>query len=259
MSLSIKNISISIGKKEILLDESVGIADGSKVGLIGRNGVGKTTFLKAILGQMDYTGEIKFTGKVAYFSQHIELDPHKTVRQIIEKRATVYHQNQFEKELLEIEKKLSDPAFCQNNDMQVSKLTSRYVELQSKIIQQQTPCSTKIKSILRTFEVEESWLDQSIESLSTGQRAIIAIVQVLASDADLLLLDEPTNHLDFKRLEILENYVHKFKGTIIVVTHDRYFLDRVCDTILKIEKGNWFEHFVVSNKPHHGQVLARFS
>ncbi|MFH1895839.1 MAG: ABC-F family ATP-binding cassette domain-containing protein [archaeon] len=253
MSLSIKNISISIGKKEILLDESVGIADGSKVGLIGRNGAGKTTFLKAILGQIDYTGEIKFTGKAAYFSQHIDLDPHKTVRQIIEESATIHHQNQFEKELQAIEKKLSDPAIYQNNKIHVSKLSDRYVELQSKIIQQQTPHSTKIKSILRTFEVEESWLDQPIELLSTGQRAIIAIVQILSSDADLLLLDEPTNHLDFKRLEILENYVRKFKGTIIVVTHDRYFLDRVCDTIIKIEKGKWIKY----NSNYSGYLKTR--
>ncbi|MFH1257278.1 MAG: ATP-binding cassette domain-containing protein [Candidatus Diapherotrites archaeon] len=234
MPLSIKKISISIGKKELFLDESVGIADGSKVGLIGRNGVGKTTFLKAILGQADYTGEIEFTGKAAYFSQHVDLDPHKTVRQIIEESATTHNPNQFEKESHAIEKKLSDQATYQNNNAQLTKLTDRYVELQAKMAQQQTPGSTKIKSILRTFEVQEAWLDQTIGSLSTGQRAVIAIVRVLSSDADLLLLDEPTNHLDFKRLDILENYVRDFKGTVIIVTHDRYFLDRVCDTIIKI-------------------------
>ena len=246
MPLSIKNISISIGKKELLLDESAGIADGSKVGLIGRNGVGKTTFLKAILGQVDYTGKIEFTGKAAYFSQHVELDQHKTVRQTIEESATTHyqnhHQNQFEKESQAIEKKLSDPATYQNNNSQLIKLTDRYVELQAKMIQPQTSRSTKIKSILRTFEVQDTWLDQTIGSLSTGQRAIIAIVRILSSDADLLLLDEPTNHLDFKRLDILENFVRDFNGTVIMVTHDRYFLDRVCDTIIKIEKGKWIKY-----------------
>src|SRR3989344_2041395 len=107
MPLSIKNISISIGKKELLLDESVGSADGSKVGLIGRNGVGKTTFLKAILGQVDYLGHIEFNGKAAYFSQHIDLDPHKTVRQTIGESVPIHHQNAFEQEMQAIERQLS--------------------------------------------------------------------------------------------------------------------------------------------------------
>ena len=90
MALSVKNVSITIGTKEILVDESVGIADGSKVGLIGRNGVGKTTFLKAILGQVDYHGQIKFNGKAAYFSQHIDLGLHKTGGQTIGESAAIH-------------------------------------------------------------------------------------------------------------------------------------------------------------------------
>lgn len=242
MALSIKNVSISLGEKEILINESVGIADGSKVGIIGRNGVGKTTFLKAILGQVDYTGQIKFNGKAAYFSQHVDLDLHNTARQTIEKSATIHHQNQFEKKLLEIEQLLSRPAIYQDN-AQVSKLIERYVELQAEIAKQQNPQPTnKTKSGLRNFEVKESWLDQTIGSLSTGQRAIIALTHILSSDADFLLLDEPTNHLDFKRLSILEKYLRAFKGTVLMVTHDRYFLDQVCDTILKMENGKLIKY-----------------
>jgi len=242
MALSIKNLSITISNKEILIDESVGIADGSKVGLIGRNGVGKTTFLKAILGQVDYSGQIKFNGKAAYFSQHIDLDSDKTGWQIIGKRATIHHQNQFEKEMLEIEQLLLSPTVQQDHN-QLSKLTERYVELQTELAKHQNLIPTsKIKSVLRTLEIKESWLDQTIGSLSTGQRAIIALAQILSSDADFLLLDEPTNHLDFKRLNILEKYLRDFKGTVLMVTHDRYFLDQVCDTILKIENGKWIKY-----------------
>ncbi|MDO8648110.1 MAG: ABC-F family ATP-binding cassette domain-containing protein [Candidatus Diapherotrites archaeon] len=242
MALSIKNLSISLGKKEILINESVGIADGSKVGLIGRNGVGKTTFLKAILGQIDYNGEIKFNGKAVYFSQHVEMELHKTVRQAIGESAVIHHQNQFEKELREIEQLLSSPEIHQDNK-KLSKLMERYVELQAELAKHESPRATnEIKSVLRTLEVKESWLDQTINSLSTGQRAIIALAQILSSDADFLLLDEPTNHLDFKRLNILENYLRNFKGTVLMVTHDRFFLNRVCDTILKIEKGKWIKY-----------------
>ncbi len=254
MALSVKNLSISIGKIEILLDESVGIADGSKVGLIGRNGVGKTTFLKAILGQIDYTGQIAFTGKAAHFSQDLGLDPDKTVREVLGENAAIHHQQVFEEELQAIEKKLMDPVTHQNKDGQIEKLTERYVELQAKILEQQTTRpSNKTKSVLQTLKVPPSWLDATIGSLSTGQRAIVALAQILSSDADFLLLDEPTNHLDFKRLDILENYLRNFKGTVLLVTHDRYFLDRVCDTILKIENGKWIKY----NTNYSGYVKAR--
>ena len=242
MALSIKNISISFGKRDILVDESVGIADGSKVGLIGRNGVGKTTVLKAILGQVDYNGKIEFNGKAAYFSQQVDLDPHKTGWETIGESATIYHQNKSEEKLHNIEQLLSRPDIHQDN-ARVSKLMEQYVKLQAEIAKHQTmPGINKIKSALQTLGVKQSWLGQSIGSLSTGQRAIIALVQILSSDADFLLLDEPTNHLDFKRLNILENYLRAFKGTVLMVTHDRYFLDRVCNSILKIENGKWIKY-----------------
>ncbi len=242
MALDIKNLSITIGTKEILIDQTVGIGDGVKVGIIGRNGVGKTTFIKAILGQIGYHGQIKFNGKAAYFSQQVDLDLDKTVRQTIGESTTIHHQNEFEKEMKEIEQLLSRSEIYENHE-KLNKLTERYLELQTQLAKHINPFATnKIKSILSILEVKEEWLDQKIGSLSTGQRAIIALAQILSSDADLLLLDEPTNHLDFKRLDILEKYLREFRGTILMVTHDRYFLDGVCDTILKIEKGKWIKY-----------------
>ena len=238
MPLSIKKLSISIGKMEILRDESIGISDGSKVGVIGRNGVGKTTLLKAILGKVDYTGSIEFNGKIAYFSQNIKLNLDKTVREIIEESATIHHQGTFESELQEIELKLSDPTIYQTHNEALTKLTQRYSELLAKKAEHsQSKPSNNPESVLQKLEIQESWLGQKVGLLSTGQRTIIALTKILSSNADFLLLDEPTNHLDFKRLNILENYLKTFKGTVFMVTHDRYFLDRVCDTIIKIEKG----------------------
>ncbi len=238
MALTIKRLSISIGKLEILHDESIGISNGSKVGLIGRNGIGKTTLLKAILGKIDYTGIIEYTGKVAYFSQNIELSMDKTVRETLEESATIYHQGKFEQELQEIERKLSDSETYNINNLEMTKLTQRYSELLSKKTEHGPPKPTNnLKPVLKKLEIQDSWLDQTVGSLSTGQRTIIALAKILSSDADFLLLDEPTNHLDFKRLDILENYLKTFNGIVVMVTHDRYFLDRVCDTIIKIEKG----------------------
>jgi len=128
MALSIKNLSINIGDREIIRDQDVGIGDGAKVGLIGRNGVGKTTLLKAILKQIDYHGKIDFNGKAAYFSQHVDLDKTKTVRETISEGATIHHQNEFEKRLKEIEVLLAQPAIYEDH-AKLTKLTEEYTHL----------------------------------------------------------------------------------------------------------------------------------
>ncbi|MDD3160025.1 MAG: ABC-F family ATP-binding cassette domain-containing protein [Candidatus ainarchaeum sp.] len=242
MALDVKNLSITIGSKEIFLDETFGLGDGSKTGLIGKNGAGKTTLLKAILKQIDYHGEIKFDGKAAYFSQHIGIDPTKTVGETLGEKVELHHQNQFEKEMQDIESLIATEEVA-NDAERLSKLMEKYVELQTKLADQENNSPTnKLKSVLAKLEIKDEWLDQPISSLSTGQRAIISLAQILSSNAEFLLLDEPTNHLDFKRLQILEDFLYNFRGTVLIVTHDRYFLDQVCDTILKIEKGRLIKY-----------------
>ncbi|NMA44736.1 MAG: ABC-F family ATP-binding cassette domain-containing protein [Candidatus Diapherotrites archaeon] len=242
MSLSIKNLSINIGDREILNDQSVGFGKNAKVGLIGRNGVGKTTLLKAILGQVEYHGQISYHGRAAYFSQHIDLNKEVTAREIIGESATIHHQIDFESELKELEKLLTKPEVYEDQE-RVTKLTQKYVDLQTQMTKHQSTVPTnKIKSVLATLDVKEEWLDQKVSNLSTGQRAIIALAQILSSDAEILLLDEPTNHLDFKRLNILENFLKHYKGTVIIITHDRYFLNGTCNTIVKIENSKLIKY-----------------
>jgi ATP-binding cassette subfamily F protein 3 len=242
MVLTIENLSISIGKKELLIDESVGIGEGAKVGIIGRNGVGKTTLLKAILGQIDYAGKIKYHGKAVYFSQHIDLDLTKKVSEILGQTAVVHHQSQHEKKIQEMEALLAKPEVYENAT-KLSQLMEQYLTLQAEAEKHKTgKPNSKLKQVLKLLEIKDSWLEHNVGALSTGQRAIVALAQILSSDAELLLLDEPTNHLDFKRLEILEDYLKNFKGTVLMVTHDRYFLNKVCDTILKIEKGKLLKY-----------------
>ncbi len=265
MALSINGLSISIGKKEILQDESAGFADGSKIGLIGRNGAGKTTLLKAILGQVDYNGKIEHDGKIAYFSQEIGLDAGKTVRETLLESAHTYQASQTREELGTIEKQLADPSTHSDVSL-IAKLTERYVKLQSKRGKLQPSGhhhAGRLKSVLATLEVDGQWLDQAVGTLSSGQRAIIALAQIMSSEADFLLLDEPTNHLDFKRLDILEKYLRSFRGIVLIVTHDRYILDRVCTSILKIENakllkynGNYSAYVKARNAAFEAQKTA---
>lgn len=253
MSLNIKNLSITFGSKEIINDQSIGIADNVKAGIIGRNGVGKTTLLKSIIGLQEYNGKIEFNGKAAYFSQNIDLDKDKTAREILSEKAIIHHQNKFEKELILIEKLLSS-VDVHEDYKRLNELTERYIFLQTELAKHNnTNPTTKLKSIISKLEIKEDWLDKPIINLSTGQRAIIALAQILSSNSDILLLDEPTNHLDFKRLDILENYLVNFKGTILMVTHDRYFLDKICNTIIKIEK----EKFIKYNGNYSGYLRMR--
>ncbi|MCR4369381.1 MAG: ATP-binding cassette domain-containing protein, partial [archaeon] len=165
-----------------------------------------------------------------------------TVQETIESSATIHHQGTFDAELEKIEKKLADPNIHDDAE-KLAKLMEHYSDLLTKKAEHaQSKPSARLKTALQKLEIEESWLNQKVGQLSTGQRAIIALTQILSSDANFLLLDEPTNHLDFKRLNILENYLKTFKGTVLMVTHDRYFLDRVCDAIIKIENGKLLKY-----------------
>ncbi|MEK6821088.1 MAG: ATP-binding cassette domain-containing protein, partial [archaeon] len=234
MDIIFKRFSISLGKRDLFHDESFGIGPGAKVGLIGRNGVGKSTLLKAIIGQAEYNGEIQCDARVGYFAQHIDVDHDRTFLEELEKGI---NQSQYAGKMAAIEAQMADPAVY--NDMKkITSLSEEYALLQSKMTaESQSANASNVKEVLKRLRVSESLFDINVRELSTGQKAILSLARIFCANVDVLLLDEPTNHLDFARLDILEDYIRNFKGTVIVVTHDRYFLNRIADTILKIENG----------------------
>lgn len=234
MDIVVKGLSISIGKMDLFHDESFGLSYGAKVGLIGRNGVGKSTLLKAIMGQTDYNGQILCSARKGYFAQHIDVNNTLTFLEELEKGL---NQSTHTKEIEEIEAQMADPTVY--NDMKkLTALTEKYSLIQAKMAQEtQNANETNVKDVLKKLRVPDSLLSKKVGELSTGQKAILSLAKIFCANCDVLLLDEPTNHLDFARLSILEDYLRAFKGTVVVVTHDRFFLNRVVDTILKIENG----------------------
>ena len=234
MDIIVKGLSISLGKQDLFHDESFGIAYGAKVGIIGRNGVGKSTLLKAIIGKTDYNGKIECNARLGYFPQHPELNPNHTFREELE---TGLNASKYGARIQEIESLMANPSVY--NDMKrLTQLTEEYSLLQSKAHQEtRSTNSTSVDDVLKRLKVSDSIFTKKVSELSTGQKAILSLARIFCADCDVLLLDEPTNHLDFDRLDILEKYLSSFKGTVLIVTHDRYLLNRVADTVLKLENG----------------------
>ncbi len=234
MDIIVKDLSISIGKQDLFHNESFGVSNGAKVGVIGRNGVGKSTLLKAILGKIDYSGTITCTARIGYFAQHIDVDGNLTCLEELEKGL---NDSQNAQRIAEIEALMGDPTVY-NDHGKLTKLTNEYGLLQAKVAQEsQSSNATNVKDVLKRLHVSEDIFNKKVGELSTGQKAILSLAKIFCASCDVLLLDEPTNHLDFNRLNMLEDFIKNFRGIVLIVTHDRYMLNRIADTILKIEHG----------------------
>ncbi len=220
-------------KKEIIKDISLSFFYGAKIGVLGLNGAGKSTLLRIIAGvDKDYIGEITSQKglKFGYLPQEPQLDPNKNVRENVEEG--VAEIKNLLKEFDDISAKLCEPM----SDEEMQKLFDKQGALQDKI----EACNAW--DLDRTLEIAADALrlpawDKDVTSLSGGEKRRVALCRLLLSSPDVLLLDEPTNHLDAESVAWLEQFLKEFKGTVIAVTHDRYFLDNVAGWILELDRG----------------------
>ena len=219
-------------KKEILHDISLNFFPGAKIGVLGYNGAGKSTLLRIMAGvDKEYVGEARPQPgiKIGYLSQEPELDPEKDVRGNVEDGVAEV------KALLDRFNKVSDAMADPEADFEA--LMAEQAELQEKI---DTAGAWELD---RKLEVAADALrlppwDADVSNLSGGEKRRVALCRLLLSTPDMLILDEPTNHLDAESVAWLERYLHDFSGTVVAVTHDRYFLDNAAEWILELDRGH---------------------
>ena len=222
--------------KQILKDIYLSFFYGAKIGIIGLNGSGKSTLMKIIAGlEKDYQGEVVFSPgySVGYLPQDPQLDPSKTVKEVVMEGVQPIVDALAEYE--EINNKFGLPEYYEDPD-KMDKLFSRQAELQDIID------ATDAWNLDSTLERAMDALrcppeDQPVTHLSGGERRRVALCRLLLQKPDILLLDEPTNHLDAESIDWLEQHLQQYEGTVIAVTHDRYFLDNVAGWILELDRG----------------------
>ena len=223
-------------QKQVLKDIYLSFFYGAKIGIIGLNGAGKSTLLKIIAGiDKQYQGEVVFSPgySVGYLEQDPKLDPTKTVKEIVQEG--MQHTLDLLAEFDKVNESFGDPEVLEDPD-KMEKLINRQAELQDKLD------AADAWNLDNTLERAMDALrcppeDQNVATLSGGERRRVALCRLLLQNPDILLLDEPTNHLDAESIDWLEQHLQQYKGTVIAITHDRYFLDHVAGWILELDRG----------------------
>ena len=223
-------------QKQVLKDIYLSFYYGAKIGIIGLNGSGKSSLMKIIAGvEKSFQGEVVFSPgySVGYLEQEPHLDESKTVKEIVEEG--VQEVVDVLKAYEDINVKFGLPEIYENQDKMDALMTEQTL-LQDKIDQFDAwSLDTKLERAMDALRCPES--DKIISVLSGGERRRIALCRLLLSEPDVLLLDEPTNHLDAESVQWLEMHLQQYKGTVIAITHDRYFLDNVAGWILELDRG----------------------
>ena len=223
-------------QKQVLKNIYLSFFYGAKIGIIGLNGSGKSTLLKIIAGlDKDYQGEVVFSPgyTVGYLEQDPKLEAGKTVKEIVQEgvQETVNLLNEFE----EVNERFGDPEVLEDPD-KMDALINRQAELQDRIDATDAwNLDSRLERAMDALRCPPE--DQVVDTLSGGERRRVALCRLLLQQPDVLLLDEPTNHLDAESIDWLEQHLQQYAGTVICITHDRYFLDHVAGWILELDRG----------------------
>ncbi len=223
-------------QRQILKNIYLSFFYGAKIGIIGLNGSGKSTLLKIIAGlDKSYQGEVVFSPgySVGYLEQDPKLDPAKTVREVVEEGVAPVMA--LLKEYDEVNEAFADPEVLEDPS-KMDKLIQRQAELQDKLdVCDAWNIDNKLERAMDALRCPPD--DRNVATLSGGERRRVALCRLLLQQPDILLLDEPTNHLDAESIDWLEQHLQQYPGTVIAVTHDRYFLDHVAGWILELDRG----------------------
>lgn len=235
MILSCQNINKSFGVNEILKNASFHLEEREKAALIGPNGAGKSTLLKIIMQEMTAdSGEVIISrGKtIGYLAQHQEL---KSGRSIYDELLDVkQYILDMEEKIRSMEKRMKTVT-----GRELDVLLSDYSRLTHQFeLENGYACRSEVTGVLKGLGFTEEEFSKSVDTLSGGQKTRVALGRLLLSNPDIILLDEPTNHLDMDSIAWLENYLVNYKGAVFIVSHDRYFLDKVVTKIVEIDHGN---------------------
>lgn len=228
--LDVNKLAKNFGYEQLFEDVSFTLNEGESVAIVGPNGCGKSTILKIIAGLETAdkgTVNLKKRAKVAYLDQlGSTIDDDRTVYEVL--KEAFIEINAVEKQLKEYEQKV--------NTEYNEKVLEKYCALLEKYsLMGGYEIDVKINTVINGLEIDKNMLKQSYSTLSGGEKTLVQLAKALLTEPDLLLLDEPTNHLDLKRIEWLEGYIKAFKGASIIVSHDRYFLDKMANQILAVD------------------------
>lgn len=255
IDINLNKISKRYGTNVVLNNIDLTINKGEKIALIGSNGCGKSTLLKIIIKEENVDGgdvAIRKDATLGYLSQ-IPKSSNGTVKE--------YIYDAF-KDILILKEKLEKLESNLTDDVSV---INKYMKLQEKFINLGGyEYETKIKKILFAFDISDQMLIRDFNTLSGGEKTICSLVKLLLIEPDILLLDEPTNHLDIKRISWLENYLNSYNGTVLIVSHDRYFLDKVTNKTILLTKigieiyfGN-YSYFIDENEKRVELELKKY-
>jgi ATP-binding cassette subfamily F protein 3 len=232
--IRLDDVHKAFGSLNVLEGVKLRVDEGDRIGIVGHNGAGKTTLLSTISNQDQDIGDINFAPalRIAFLTQVRDIEEDATLEEELNRRGRQF--KEIEDEITGIETSMADPTFY---DGEWQPVMDRYQELQSLMARSGGgDAAGHAKQILKALDLAHHPLDIPISQLSGGERAKVALARQLVGlgEIDVFFLDEPTNHLDLQTLDWLEDFLMKFKGALLIVSHDRYFLDRVCNNIVEV-------------------------